>query len=120
MARTNQIKVKKIIATDLDDLTPFIDTANSLVTAKLGSSTLSDTVLEQIEMWLSAHLVAVRDQVPMEERIGEASVKYFGKTGLGLDATMYGQTVKLLDTTGILLDLGKRSVSINVTGPYDE
>jgi hypothetical protein len=56
----------------------------------------------------------------MEERIGEASVKYFGKTGLGLDATMYGQTVKLLDTTGILLDLGKRSVSINVTGPYDE
>lgn len=105
--RVNDTEVKRIIKTSLDT-TPFINTANVLVDQYLGSSALSDVLIRQIELWWSAHLVAIRELQPSEEKIGKTETKYQGKTGMGLNATLYGQQVLMLDPTGILNNLGRK------------
>ena len=112
--RVSDSEVKEIIDTDTDDIAPFIKVANILVTAKLGGQGLSDDQLKEIERWLAAHFVSMRDPRIMSEKTGEASVTYYGKSGLGLDGSQYGQTVKILDTTGILSSIGKMAVKLDV------
>nr|NIS26427.1 hypothetical protein [candidate division KSB1 bacterium] len=103
--RTNAVDVKNIIDTDLSDVIveEFVGDANLIVTDIVGSDTnLSDAQKESIEKWLTAHLLAAtRDQQPQAEGAGDARITYQGKTsGLGLEGTMYGQQVLLIDTTG--------------------
>jgi len=43
-----------------------------------------------------------------------ASIRYQGRTGLGLAATLYGQQVKMLDTSGTLANLGKKKSVVEV------
>jgi len=107
--RVTSDEVKEIIDTDISDISTFITAANLIVTDKLGSAGLSSALMKEIERWLSAHFVAIRDQMPQSEKTGESSIKYQGKTDMGLDFTSYGQQVKLLDTSGILVALGKRA-----------
>ena len=105
MARTNVTDVRVIIDTDLTDgiIEAFIGDANLLVTAILGSSDLSSGLLESIEKWLTAHFISMsRDRQSQEEEAKDASIKYTGKTDMGLDATFYGQTALSLDTSGLL------------------
>ena len=104
--------VKEIFETDLTaaQLAPFCTSANLIVTDKLSGSLDSEQCIE-IARWFAAHLAAsTLDRMADNEKIGEASIKYSGVTGKGLDATMYGQQVKLLDTSGILANLGKKKV----------
>ena len=112
--RVSDSEVKDIIDTDIDDIAPFIRVANILVTAKLGGKGLSDAHLTEIERWLAAHFVSMRDPRIISEKTGEASVTYYGKFGLGLDGSQYGQTVKMLDTTGTLVSMGKIAVKLDV------
>jgi len=117
MARVTATEVKEIIDTDLSDaiVDVFINSANIIVTDRLGDNTdITADHKKEIERWLSAHLVAIRDQRSESEKVGDASVKYQGKTGLGLDVTLYGQQVKVLDTTGTLDNLGKPSATLTV------
>jgi hypothetical protein len=107
----NDSEVKQIIDTTLNT-TPFIETANVLVDQYLGSSSLSDALLRQIEMWWAAHLVAIRDQQAASEGVGKANVTYQGKTGKGLEFTGYGQQVLSLDPTGILATIGKKRAAV--------
>jgi len=109
-------QVKKIIETNLTapEISPFIKAANLMVTDWLDDSGLSATHLKEIERWLAAHLVAIRDPVYKSEKTGDASATRFGTAGLGLDFTPYGQQVKVLDTTGTLGDLGLKSASLEV------
>ena len=107
--RVSDSEVKEIIDTTVTT-TPFIDAANLIVTGKLADQGLGDALLKEIERWMSAHLVAIRDPMIKKEKAGEAEATYVtGKEGMGLDATPYGQQVKLLDTSGALTDLGRRS-----------
>lgn len=114
--RTDVTTVKLIIATTLSDaqITAFIGTANLVVTSNLADKGLSDATLTDIETWLSAHLLSMRDQRVIGRSIGDVSFQYQGQTGLGLDATIYGQQVKLLDSSGTLASLGKRRASLTV------
>ena len=107
MARVSDAEVKRIISTELDT-TPFITTANVLVNQYLGSESLSDALMRQIELYWSAHLVALREPQPADETVGRTKIKYQGKTDMMLKATFYGQTVLTLDPTGILDRLGRR------------
>lgn len=104
MARTTATEVKQIIDTSLLDavVDAYIIAANALVTEVLGSDTsISDTLKEEIERWLTAHLIsATRERQATMEGAGGAKIIYEGKTGMGLEATMYGQTVLALDATG--------------------
>jgi len=112
MARVISGEVKEIIDTDID-VGPFVKAANLVVTEVLGSTSLSDDLLKEIERWFSAHLVAIRDQKPARERVDDTEVYYQGETGFGLDSTLYGQQVVLLDTTGRMKNIGKKSVVFN-------
>jgi len=116
MARTNATDVKLILDTELSDeiVTAFIGDANLIVTHYLGDvNSLLDTQKESIEKWLTAHLLAVSMERQAEtEEVRYAKIKYQGKTGLNLDATLYGQQVKLLDTSGTLADgMGMKKIT---------
>jgi hypothetical protein len=116
--RVTGSEVKEIIKTSLTDseVEPFITSANQLVTEKLADSDHSDARLKEIERWLSAHFVAIRDPRMRSQSVGEARDQYHVPTlGKGLDSTVYGLQVKLLDTTGTLYNLGGVKVVFKVT-----
>lgn len=117
MARTTTEAVQGLLGSDYDtkrspDLYPRIETATTLVDdivakgAELGI-TLTDDRLEVIERWLAAHLYCVTDRPYRSRSAGGASGSFDGNTDRDLDATLYGQTAKVLDKTGLLASLGK-------------
>lgn len=110
MSRVTTEEVKEIIQTNMTDLTPFINVANILVTQKLGASDLDADTLKEIERWLSAHFVSMKERQPISESIGSASMSYAGAYGKGIDETTYGRTAKALDTTGALASAFGRKV----------
>jgi len=108
MSRVTAVEVKQIIETELDDavIDAYIASASALVDEALRSEALSETLLKEIERWLTAHLLAIsRERQPEQASAGPTSIKYQGMSGLGLDASLYGQQVKLLDTSGKLAEL---------------
>jgi len=123
MARTTDSDVKLIISLNvLTDTTPFITTANLLVTQHLGSSGISTALLAEIEKYLAAHLVAMHpdERQLTEQKIGDASDKYAGEFGKLLDFTQFGQMVKMLDYTGALAGVGGETVDIDtITVDYE-
>lgn len=102
--RTTEAEVKQIIDTALteDEISPFLATANSLVSLVVSNEGYADSHLEKIERWLAAHFVAVRDPRIMSQKIDDADAVYtaFSMHGLGLQLTTYGQQVLLLDFHG--------------------
>jgi len=123
MSRVTTEEVKEIIDTDLGNpvIDVFITGANQIVTSKLTDSGMSSAKLKEIERWLSAHMIAnTKNRMTVKEKLGEASVEYIvGKYGSGLSSTPYGQTVLLLDTSGLLGASGKRSASITAIRSFD-
>jgi hypothetical protein len=116
MARVTDAQVQEIISLNvLTSTDPFITTANLLVTQHLGSSGLSAAILAQIEKYLAAHLVALHpdERQLTEQKLGEATDKYAGKFGDQLHFTQFGQTVTMLDSTGILAGIGGDTVEID-------
>ena len=118
--RTTEAEVKQIIDTALveDELSPFLTAANLIVTSALGAAGFVDAHLAEIERWLAAHLVAIRDPRLMSQKIGDADATYAGFTqfGKGLEFTAYGQQVLLLDTSGKLAAIqnAKRRIEVKV------
>jgi len=84
------------------DIDVFITTANKIIEDVITHSSVTEATLTQVELWLSAHLVAVTDPRLMEESIGDAKDKYQSKIGFGLDLSHYGQVAKMVDWTGSL------------------
>ena len=114
--RVTYTEVKTIITTSVADadITVAINTAHSLITQYLEDQELSEDILTTIELWLSAHFVAVRDPRSKSEALGDASNTYRGETKMGLQFTEYGQQAMLLDPTGILGQLGKQKAFLKV------
>lgn len=118
MARVSSSEVEEIIDTDLSTLTPFITAASQLVDGITG---LGSATKKEIERWLAAHFVAIRDQRSIKDSVGDSSHTYGGKTGMGLDFTSYGQMAKALDTTGHLASLSlKRAGFLYLGGTVSE
>lgn len=111
--RVTDDEVKEIIDTSLSSLTPFITVAEQQVDRISG---LGTAVLKEIERWLAAHFVAIRDKRTSKDNVGDSSHTYEGKTGMGLEFTRYGQMAKLLDTTGTLAKLGLRKAALTYLG----
>lgn len=114
MARTTSDAVSAIIEVDSSlDLTPFITTANILVTkhcAELNSD-YTATELEEIERYLAAHLATLYEPRVTQEGVGsnsKVSAWYQHKIDLGLASSHYGQTAMLLDWYGGLAALNER------------
>jgi len=135
-ARVKDLEVRQILPEDADltvNLTPFITAASQMVdrveakAAEEGSGvSVSDDELKEIERWLTVHLFCIRDRLVSERKIGDAMDRYQGKTGMGLDATTYGQQAKMMDPTGELARLGgnRKSFVMQTINPisdvYDE
>lgn len=122
MARVVAADVQEIFDVSSDvlaatpTLAPYITAANLMVTDLLGSSSLSDDTLKEIERWLAAHFVAIRDPRINQERAGSVGQSFQYKLGLRLEVTTYGQQAIALDTTGTLADVNqngaKRSAKV--------
>lgn len=110
--RTNPEEVAKLIR-DYDesiDLDAFIEIATILtdrVAAKDTGSLLSSAELTAIEKYLSAHFYETADHELSEEETGDASGRYVGEFGKGLDRTRAGQNAMLMDETGYLRRISK-------------
>jgi len=109
MPRTTDAAVEGIIEVDDEiSLTPFIETANQLVTDCCVTDTgYTDEKLELIERWLSAHFYAIRDPRASSEYAASIGQTYTLNHGRGLAATQYGQNSMRLDTAGGLAALDK-------------
>lgn len=119
-------EVKEIIETELSDtsIETFINAANLTITKILDGADISSDQLKEIERWLTAHLIAcTMERQVSKEALGQASVSYTGITQMGLNATLYGQQVKILDTTGLLAQQesqqGKLLASITAVKSFD-
>ncbi len=107
------------------DLSPFIDSANEIVTercavvfpgvteqldsagnpiyvAEKGGFSYSNHRLELIERWLSAHFYAIFDPRSVMEKAGSVMQSIQSKVALGFNVTHYGQQAMRLDTQGAL------------------
>jgi len=115
--RTTRIAVAAIIEIDGtvitsdDDMAPFIEVANSLVTDVCSDSSYTDAKLELIERWLSAHFYAIRDPRAVSEHAGPVGATFESRVDLGFNVTRYGQQAMRIDTAGGLAALDKRSSS---------
>lgn len=95
-------------------ITPMITVAEEVITTVYsGDTTMSVTMLKEIERWLVAHMVAsTLQRIPTDETIDDARIKYAGKFGEGLKATPYGQMVLTLDVSGKMAKSGKSVAGI--------
>ena len=101
-ARVLPDDVRDVIETVLVDaeLNACINTANLLIGSKPRMLTdLSSDVLTQIELWLAAHFVSVREPRIVEETIDNTRLRYEQPKASGLIASSYGQVAIALDTT---------------------
>ena len=107
--RVTSAEVEEIIEVDSSvSLAPFITVANQLVTELCTDSGYVDARLLEIERWLSAHFVQIREQAVADEKAGTVSQSFQYKIDLLLNQTKYGQMAMLLDTAGNLAQLNKR------------
>ena len=88
-------------------LTPFIDTANVVVTRVAACAlrkgiTLSAAELELIERWLAALYYCQSDKPYASRSTAGASGSFHGQTGMYLTSTLYGQTALNIDSSGCL------------------
>ena len=106
----------EIFETELTEalLRAFVNSAHYLIQANLLSSGLSSDVLTEIHKYLAAHFASLRDQRIESERVADVSMKYQGKTDMGLNATLYGQTALMLDTSGSLANLALKPATFLV------
>ena len=114
MPRVTVSEVRSIIDVDSSitdaDVAVFINAANLIVTQNVTG--LNDDLTKEIERWLSAHLLAVRDRRPIHKEIGDTVERYGEKLWKGLESTIYGQQVVLLDSTGTLIGTGKGKAEV--------
>ena len=103
--RVSDADVKAIIATTLNTQ-PFIQAASLVIDAHLATAGWSEPLARELERWLAAHFVSVREVQATSRQIGRTTVRYDrGKLGTGLAATPFGQQVAVLDGTGRLLQV---------------
>lgn len=102
MARVTDAEVRVIIPnTSIADLTPFIAVASLQVDAIAQgcAASLSDDQLKNVELYLSAHLVALSDQtvaLKSEKFENAENVYQTGAFGEGVLSTNFGQTANAL------------------------
>ncbi len=96
--------------TNTPDLTVHIQTASVIadqvaLCAVAKGKTLTESQLELIERWLAAHFYVMSDQVLHKVSTLNSYGQFQGETKMQLDASKYGQSAKLVDTSGCLAEI---------------
>lgn len=114
MPNTTKAAVDKIIQYDstvITDVDSFIATANAMVTAIVAVDPApSNTVLEIVERYLTAHLIGISDPRVQSEQVKNIQQTFQVKLSEGLGITHYGTMAMQLDTTGRLARWNKQVV----------
>jgi len=123
--RVTADEVKEIMdgVTSSDPTIEIFITAASAVIDNVftGDTVIGTTLLKELERWLTAHMLAsTLFRMSVQEKLGEAEVKYMGKWGENLASTPYGQMLKVLDTTGKISQLGKSSATMYAITSFDD
>ncbi len=111
-----------IICSELDEETPeehtdmFIKAAHTMIVERLDGFGIATDFLAIIEQYLAAHFAVLTNPATSREAVGPLSVSYFGKIGLGLSQTRYGQTALSMDPTGRLEPKNKQNVVLKSIG----
>jgi hypothetical protein len=116
-ARVTASAVKEVIETELTDaeVNACINTANVLIQGRSRMLTeLSDDTLTQIELWLAAHFVSVRDPRVAQETVDDTTIRYELPKAGSLTESTYGQVAVALDTTLSLVGSTVRRAVIEV------
>jgi len=111
-ARVSASQVKEVIETSLADsvvLASMINTANVYIDTHLLTAGHSASILERIELYLAAHIVALTEERGSLKggMFGDSSEFLSDVYSEGFRATRYGQMALTLDTSGILAKLGQ-------------
>lgn len=119
--RVSVEEVKLIISTTIGDPAVFehIEVASHLVDDLLVGKGLSTERLRDVELYLSAHFVAIRDQDAgqiTDKTVDTTTATYGGDLGVALSFTRYGQQALALDTSGTLTSVGKARAQFRVFG----
>ena len=112
--RTDASAVLSAIETDIttDQINAFISDASVWVDANLASDSLSDTLLEKIEKYLTCHFITLRDPRLTDGAIGDVREKFQRDTSM----TEYLKAAMALDPTGKIADaFGDRSKKYRMT-----
>jgi hypothetical protein len=126
--RVSPTEVKEIIDTNLSDLVvqSSIDIASRYIDKVIPATGdgLDQLRLADIELYLSAHLLAMRDQdegAVTSEKDGDAEAQYSGFFSKGIEGTRYGQTAIFLDTSGKLAaaSISQVKARFSVVAPID-
>jgi len=108
MPRVTEAEVRAVLETDEEvSLTGFISDAGvfvdrAVLQAQSNSAEITSQEAKLMEKYIAAHLYALFEQKPLKERVGRSSVTYVGKSGMGLESTVWGQTALSIDSTGSL------------------
>lgn len=115
-ARATVDEVKDIISTTLTDgqINAFINTSHQVVSQRLNGKGISEDTLKEIEVWLSAHYVCMRDPRKKQVKVDDVAVTYQGETGTGFQSTSYGQQAIALDPTGTLASASLKRATFHV------
>jgi len=127
MAAT-ETEVKLVIDTDLvtDQINQMLLSAENILVAHidpLADPRVTAAVRDDMKIWLAAHFVAIRDRRVKEESADGIRTIFEGKVGLGLDVTIYGQQVKMIDPTGKIAEIGapgRKRLAFHFSEPRDE
>lgn len=109
-------EVKNIITTakTAAQVEYYITSANLIVTDNLSNVSYSAAKLKEIEIWISAHAVAMDDPEIAKEKVGQDTEATYsmGKLGEWLQRSRYGEMALLMDTSGKLASIGKREAKM--------
>jgi len=121
--RVTADEVKEVVQLeeDSDVLTPFIRTANFLVT-KLCVGTYESEQLSLLELWLAAHFYSVARNRRVSEGADGVSAGYRtpGDGLKRLESTFYGQQAIALDTEKCLATASAPSVGVVWLGTEED
>ena len=122
--RTTPDEVKKImVGCDLENPTidAYIIGANLVIDEVFaGDTDVGSDLLQELERWFTAHMIASTSwRLSKREKVGDAEIEYTGVFGKDLDMTPYGQMVKQLDTTGKMMNIGKRAATVYAIPNFD-
>ena len=99
-------EVRAVIDTvpDSIDLATFIETADLIVTEQIIDPTITAARLKQIELYLTAHFVAItRERGGLtSDETGDSKVDFSDVYEAGFAMTRFGQLAMQLDTSGVL------------------
>lgn len=120
MSRVTPEEVKEIVATSLTDpvIQVWIDGANSIVNANADCIGSDEALLTQVELYLSAHFVAMLDP-KLRGFVTKSKLDVFEKTYSNpvvlknnIDNTPYGTTANML-SNGCLANTSDKLASVD-------